>query len=78
MARLANYLANVRTIGRPVLDRTGLEGSYGFSLDYATKHADDRPEATTAVQQQLGLRLEPVKVSIEIFIVDRVHKPTEN
>lgn len=47
-------------------------------IDYATRQADDRPEAITAVQQQLGLKLEPVKASIEIFIVDRVHKPTDN
>jgi uncharacterized protein (TIGR03435 family) len=41
MARLANYLASTRGVQRPVVDRTMLNGTYGFTLNYAI--GDGRP-----------------------------------
>ena len=78
MARLSNYLASVRNISRPVLDRTGLHGSYGFVLSYSTGENDDRPDIFTALRQQLGLRLESIKAPIEMISIDRIEKPSEN
>jgi len=73
--------------GRPVLDKTGLEGRYGFFLLYTmlSAQSDDAgagpgpPDFFAAVEQQLGLRLEPKRESIEILVVDHADRlPTEN
>ena len=78
MPRLANYLATLRDIQHPVLDRTNLDGIYGFTLSYSTREGDDRPDIFSALQQQLGLKLEPIKAPIEIWFIDHVEKPTRN
>lgn len=78
MERLANYLASVRVIQRPVVNETKLTGIYGFTLNYSTVDGDDRPDISTALQEQLGLRLRAVKAPIEMWFVDRVQKPSGN
>jgi uncharacterized protein (TIGR03435 family) len=78
MERLANYLAAVRAIHRPVVNQTKLSGMYGFGLNYSTMDGDDRPDISTALQEQLGLKLQAVKAPIEIWFVDRVEKPGGN
>ena len=78
MARLANYLASVRAVGRPVLDRTGLSDTFGFELSYSTAETDDRPDIFSGLQRQLGLRLQPIKTPIEMWFVDYVEKPSGN
>ncbi len=71
--------------GRPVVDRTGLTGTYDVHLVYTPQtpanRADPQPgdlSIFTAVQEQLGLKLEPRKEMIEVVMVDRMDKPTEN
>jgi len=71
--------------GRPVVDRTGLEGTYDFDLKFATEDtpidsADSNlPDLFTAVQEQFGLKLVPQKVPVETLVIDHVDKiPTEN
>jgi uncharacterized protein (TIGR03435 family) len=68
--------------GGPVFDRTGLRGEYDFTLEFAPLQgaADDEklPDIFTAIQQQLGLKLEPTKAPIEILVIDRAEKPSEN
>jgi uncharacterized protein (TIGR03435 family) len=84
MQGLADNLSPVQ--GRPVLDRTGLTGTWGIKLFSTPEYKMSRgPEPNpgelsilTAVQEQLGLRLEPQKATIEIFVVDSVEKPSEN
>jgi uncharacterized protein (TIGR03435 family) len=90
MTQFADLLG--RRLGHPVHDSTGLEGSYRISLQWEadTKIAKpgkkpkpgaskDRPSIFTAIQDQLGLRLEARKVPVEILVVDRVdRKPTPN
>jgi uncharacterized protein (TIGR03435 family) len=70
--------------GRLVLDKTGLTGSYDFTMTWAS---DDRPAAAdvdagptlfTAVQEQLGLKLEPSKGPVEVLVIDSAEKPGEN
>ncbi len=78
MSRLANYLAGVRDVGRPVLDQTGLPGIYGFTLNYSKANADDRPDVFTAVQEQLGLKLQAIKAPVTMFVIDHVEKPSGN
>jgi uncharacterized protein (TIGR03435 family) len=75
-----------RVVGRPVIDRTGLGDTlYDWSLDW-TPDPSSAPNATaadnlptsvfSAVQEQLGLRLESATALIDVVVVDRVEKPT--
>jgi bla regulator protein BlaR1 len=78
MARLANYLASVRGVQRPVVDRTMLDGIYGFTLNYSTTDGDDRPDIFTALPEELGLKLQPTRAPIEMWFVDHVERPSAN
>jgi uncharacterized protein (TIGR03435 family) len=76
---LASLLA--KPTGRPVIDKTGIQGSYDYKLSYAPDATDDSslPSIFTALQEQLGLRLESQKVQVETLVIDHVDKiPTEN
>ena len=92
-ARLANkehteWLALMLSgqLGRPVIDATGLTGEYDISLYWVPQRPDsiasddpNGPDLIAALQQQLGLKLEPKKGPIEVLVVDHAEKiPTEN
>ena len=67
--------------GRPVIDKTGLEGRYYYFLQYGQlgNGPDQAPDIFDAVQQQLGLRLEPAKAPVQLLVIDRIERaPTEN
>jgi uncharacterized protein (TIGR03435 family) len=74
MATLARLLTQMGQIG-PVSDKTNLEGVYDFRLSW-----DDNagPSLGSAIQDQLGLRLEQQKVRVSHFIVESAKKPTGN
>jgi uncharacterized protein (TIGR03435 family) len=78
MQRLAEQLSS--TAGRPVLDKTGLTGMFAWKLDFSPNNTSDSdiPSVFTALQDQLGLRLEPQKAPIEILVIDSAEKPSEN
>src|ERR1017187_3573993 len=78
MKRLAGFLADLPDIGRPVLDKTGLPGIYPFSLEFSRNNNDDRPVIFAALQDQLGLRLEPTKAPTDVVVIDHVERPTGN
>jgi bla regulator protein blaR1 len=63
---------------RPVIDRTGLTGTYGVTLSFSLTDKDDRPSIFTAVQEQLGLKLDGGKAPIEMLVIDHIEKPSEN
>ena len=75
--RAADYLSNHPAVGRPVTDRSGLSGLFSFSLDFAFSDAEDRPNVFSAVQQQLGLKLQASKAPLEVLTIDRLEKPPE-
>ncbi len=81
-ARLATALS--RILARTVVDETSLGGSYDISLhwtpDDAQPAADNSadPSLFTALQEQLGLRLESARGQVEILVVDRAEKLSEN
>jgi uncharacterized protein (TIGR03435 family) len=68
---------------RPVVDQTGLAGKYDFSIHYTFDevHSTDPnapPGLFTAIQEQLGLKFEPVKAAVTVFILDHVEQPSAN
>jgi uncharacterized protein (TIGR03435 family) len=74
------------TVGRPIIDRTGLKGRYDIELQYsiaatpstAADQADAPSSAFTAIQEQLGLKLEPQKERLDVLVIDQVELPTPN
>jgi uncharacterized protein (TIGR03435 family) len=92
MPQLVVMLSDIKLNGsaildRPVLDRTGLTGVYDFKLEWsAEEQSADRTTSTnpagpsifTAVQEQLGLKLESTKAPVEFFVIEQAGKPTEN
>jgi uncharacterized protein (TIGR03435 family) len=92
LAQFTNGLTGFVT--RPVFDRTGLAGDYDIRLRFlpepgapasgssgpagAPSPAADVPSVFTALQEQLGLKLEPTRGPIEVLVIDRVEQPTED
>ncbi len=75
------------SLGRPVIDKTGIAGGFDLRLEFALdesvgEHPSDdtmaAPSIFTALQQQLGLKLESTKGPGEILIIDSVEKPSAN
>ncbi|HVW11742.1 MAG TPA: M56 family metallopeptidase [Bryobacteraceae bacterium] len=65
----------------PIADRTGLTALYDFTLKWSpdTQNDPELPSLSTALRDQLGLRLEPVKnVPVEYFVIDHVEQPSAN
>ena len=69
-----------RVVGRPVVDRTGLPGNYRVEIDFAvdTVASTDRPSVFTALQEQLGLRLDSTPVEVQMLVIDAAERPSEN
>jgi uncharacterized protein (TIGR03435 family) len=71
--------------GRPVVNRTGLSGEFDIDLSYAPDlnaapppGTATAPELTTAVREQLGMRLDPGRGPVEVLVIDRVMMATDN
>lgn len=69
--------------GRPVLDKTGLSGQFDVDLKWTPALGTDAPagEAVsifTAVQEQLGLKLENGTAPLDVVVIDRIERPSEN
>lgn len=73
-----------RKLDRPVIDRTGVAGRFDFHLEFSpgelSSAAPDStaPSIFTAVQDQLGLRLEPARGSVPVLVIDRLERPSAN
>jgi uncharacterized protein (TIGR03435 family) len=69
-------------MGRTVVDRTGLEGPFDFEVTYAPEGPNaapsDAPSLFTALQEQLGLKLDPDKELVEVLVVQRIERPAGN
>jgi uncharacterized protein (TIGR03435 family) len=86
MAALTALLSN--PLGSPVVDQTGLKGFYNFNLEFLDPRCyrprngqsaiDSPPDVSAAVQEQLGLKLEAKKGSVETLTIDHVERPSEN
>jgi uncharacterized protein (TIGR03435 family) len=89
VAVLAEELS--RVAGRDVIDRTGITGRYKLDFTWAaddraapsaagpaTLPADSGPSVFTALQEQLGLRLDPGKGPVQVLVIDHVEMPSQN
>jgi uncharacterized protein (TIGR03435 family) len=83
------FLSRIPMIGRPVLDKTGLQGRYDFTLQLSPAGNADIVDTKRAAKEegfslfaysldQLGLRLDPQKAVIEFLMIDHVERPSEN
>jgi uncharacterized protein (TIGR03435 family) len=63
-----------------VLDETGIPGAFDVDMSWrpetSTDPADARPAFVTAMQEQLGLKLEPMRRQIEVLVIDSLDRPT--
>lgn len=91
MDLLASSLSGFEGSGRPMVDRTGLDGRFDFTLQWTPEpgsafvppgtNIPPDAEGTTfseALKKQLGMKLEPIKTSAEVMVVDHVERPSEN
>jgi uncharacterized protein (TIGR03435 family) len=84
MKYLAVQLSNSGGLGREVIDHTALTGTYDFTLYWASGNdgnplADSNdPGLITALQEQLGLKLEPQRAPVDILVIDHAEKPSAN
>ena len=82
VSRIASFLTV--SAGRLLEDRTGLTGTYDYTLVYRPDTGrppdpgDERPNVFTALQEQLGLKLEPARGFINVLIVEHIERPTED
>ncbi len=77
-----------RELGRGIIDKTEIKGRYDLTLkwtpdagaatDSAATSADSGPSIFTAVQEQLGLKLEPAKAPVQVLVIDHAEMPSEN
>lgn len=70
---------------QPVANLTQIDGYYDFALDWTPDDARSRsnsdslaPSIFTALQEQLGLRVEPRKIPVDVYVIDHAEHPTEN
>ena len=90
MEMLAGAIPGVGTIGRPVIDRTGLTGRFDFTLEWTPESNNPAapapgaapdpqgPSFLDALREQLGLKLESTRAQVRILVVDHVERPSEN
>jgi uncharacterized protein (TIGR03435 family) len=88
MDMLAAALAGIVGQGRPVIDKTGLSGRFDFTIEWAPDApSSDSPAAPSeplgptslqALRDQLGLKVEAARSPVQILVIDRVERPSEN
>ena len=90
MAHVALQLTQLTR--RPVLDETGLTGDFDMDVTFmpdqpvmlnggaapSALSQSDRPPLLTAIQEDLGLKLEPRRRDVDVLVIDRVERPSEN
>jgi uncharacterized protein (TIGR03435 family) len=89
LTELAVTLANLPAVSRRVLDRTGLAGRFDYDLEWTpsvlpigvttptpTDQSNASPSLFTALQEQLGLKLEPAREALPVLVIDSVDQPS--
>jgi uncharacterized protein (TIGR03435 family) len=80
MEEFAKHLGS-SGVDRPVVDKTGLTSEYSFTLNWSADQTQstgalDAPSIFTAIQEQLGLKLEPAKGPVDLLTIDSARKPS--
>lgn len=91
LADLAKSISWFQEIDRKVIDRTGLSGTFEISVDYSPSPPTNQPVSDapaqdpklpsnifTALQEQLGLKLESQIGPVDVLVIDHVEQPSEN
>jgi uncharacterized protein (TIGR03435 family) len=85
---LRQYFGEVQrlVLDRPVVDRTGLTGTYNIQIQFTREDAGSlgmmqlpdnaAPNLFTALDEQLGLKLEGVKAPVDVLVIDKAEKPS--
>jgi uncharacterized protein (TIGR03435 family) len=91
LSMFANVLSTY--VEKPVIDRTGLGGSFDIELTFDPSSAaqappgappgpsptdDTKPSIFTALQEQLGLKLESTRGTVDVLVIDSAERPTPN
>jgi uncharacterized protein (TIGR03435 family) len=75
-------MTGMAVVPKPVVDRTGLDGLYDFTLEWSlppdAQTIDTAAAFRGALKSQLGLELKPVQAPIDILVIDRIERPSEN
>jgi uncharacterized protein (TIGR03435 family) len=92
MTDMASLMQRVM-LDRPVVDQSGLTGRYNIALKWAPDDtqfiqmnlrlasppgADPLPDLVTAFQEQLGMKLESTEAPVDVIVIDKVSRPSEN
>ena len=89
-ATLEQFLGQLQRLAldRPIVDRTGLTGAWNIQLSFTRETPESvgrtelpdnaAPNLFNALQQQLGLKLEPAKTQVDVLVIDRAEKPSQN
>ena len=81
VAAFAEWLSELAVVARPVLDRTGIHGTFDFTLPairYPAPEGVDPDWIFTALREQLGLALKPAKAPVEVLVIDHADRPSPN
>jgi uncharacterized protein (TIGR03435 family) len=90
MSDLEQFLSGIPSIDRPVLDRTGLDGRFDFTLTLFDSQLDANPAAVKGAVanggpilfmnalERIGLKLEAQKIAIDNLVIEHAEKPSEN
>ena len=90
MSLLVGFLQISPAVGRFVRDRTGLTGTFDLHIEYVPQfvlganpgsvvpnpNADSGPTLPTALQEQLGLKLEPAKGPVDVLVIEHIEPLT--
>jgi uncharacterized protein (TIGR03435 family) len=76
MPRFSSILSSI--VDRPVLDKTGLDGDFAVKFDWLPRDPDGGPSIFTALEDQLGLKLESRRGPVENLVIDHVERPSGN
>ena len=84
---IAESLAGMDPMDRPILDRTGIAGTFDFTVEWNPQIQDLSPNPPPdtsglsllgSLREQLGLKLEPQTGPVDVLVIDHVEQPSEN
>jgi uncharacterized protein (TIGR03435 family) len=91
LSEFASLMQRYVRLDRPIVDRTGIVGKYDYELNWTpdfsqfdgnppgpARNDENAPSLYTAIQEQLGLKLEAAKEPTDVLVIDRVERPSEN